>query len=384
MANDLSAIYSTVVFPMGLDRFREALAGVRYIRQDISNEVVKHNNTIVLELNTDGFVANDFIDGNDITIQNVKNNSISVNITEHKEVSFSLSDVQLSKVNATGLIPDTMQNAVDTLSRQINLDFYSLYKDVNQFSGTGTNNAYKSEDILRAKARLSEALVNGAPAVALSSKAFYDIANEMKVWTQTGSLSESVLMNATLPAFSGTSVIFEDQLLNTLKHTSGSASAGAVTVEGAFSAGVSTISLKTAGATDTLLKGDLIEIAGNQYVIGADAIATTSVASVTISPALVADLVDEDAVTMVGDHEVNLAYTRDFAAFISRALQEADEAIGAAKPGIIEEVVSDDNGISLRFTGFYDGMKKRWIWTVDVLYVVKMIDARYACRILNS
>ncbi len=384
MANSLNAIFSTVVFPLALERFAENLEGVKYIRQDVSGTSVEKNHTIRLEMQIDDFVSQPKVDGSDIVLQDINTNSVDVVVSENEHVSFTLSDRQLSDIKANGLLPDAINAASIALSRKINTDFYELYKDVYQVSGTGTANPYKPSDILNATRRLSEALVNGQKFLALSSTAFYDIANETGNWSQTGNISQDVFINAQLPPMQGASVVFEDQLLNTLKHIAGSATGGAVTVNAPATAGDTSIALDTAGATDTFLKGDLIDISGNQYVITADATAVASVATVSISPALVADIAATEAVSTTGDHEVNLMYTRDFAAFVSRSLATADDEVNAAKPGIIEEVMTNEDGISLRFQGFYDGYKQRWVWTMDVLYKVQLINARYACRMLNS
>ncbi len=382
MANSLSAIFSTVVFPLALERFAENLEGVKYIRQDVSGDSVEKNHTIRLEMQIDDFVSKPKVDGSDIVLQDINTNSVDVIVSENEHVSFTLSDKQLADIKANGLLPDAINAASIALSRKINTDFYELYKDTYQYSGTGTANPYKPSDILNATRRLSEALVNGQKFLSLSSTAFYDIANETGNWSQTGNISQDVFINAQLPPMQGASVVFEDQLLNTLKHIAGTASA--VTVTNPVSAGETIIELDTAGATDTFLKGDLIDISGNQYVITQDATAVANVAAVSVSPALVANIGAAEAVSTVGDHEVNLMYTRDFAAFVSRSLATADDEVNAAKPGIIEEVMTNESGISLRFQGFYDGYKQRWVWTMDVLYKVQLINARYACRMLNS
>jgi hypothetical protein len=76
-----------------------------------------------------------------------------------------------------------------------------------------------------------------------------------------------------------------------------------------FDVGVSTIALDGASGTQTLLKGDLINIAGSgQYVVTANATSTTGVfAEVNIYPPLRTAVADGDVVTKVGEHEMNIA-----------------------------------------------------------------------------
>lgn len=93
-------------------------------------------------------------------------------------------------------------------------------------------------------------------------------------------------------------------------HTAGTADATlAVNNVAGYTAGTSTIAIDGATGTQTLLIGDVINIAGSgQHVVTADATSTTGAfAAVSFSPALREDIVDDAVVTKVATHEMNIA-----------------------------------------------------------------------------
>lgn len=113
---------------------------------------------------------------------------------------------------------------------------------------------------------------------------------------------------------------------NILTHASTPLTAGAATINGAHAAGVKTLSIAKATNAATLVKGDIITIAGHTQTYSVQANVTLAVGNtnVTIEPGLKVAQSGGGAVTLVASHVVNLLLHRDCIAFASRPFAGAD------------------------------------------------------------
>lgn len=157
-------------------------------------------------------------------------------------------------------------------------------------------------------------------------------------------------------------------------HTAGGAAA-ATTPLATGSAGATTIAIAATAMTGKLLKGDLLDIAGNQYVVTADTenAAANAIASVPIYPALKATA-SSAAVTFYATHVNNLAFHEKAAALVIRPLQ---------LPSDKQAYIVTFEGLALRVTIGYDMKYKKDTCSMDLLFGVKMLQPELCVRYLG-
>jgi hypothetical protein len=164
--------------------------------------------------------------------------------------------------------------------------------------------------------------------------------------------------------------IYMDQ--NVATHTTGG-DACAVDLEAGYLAGVSTIHVD--GLSATFAVGDLITIGGYEHAVTAVANYSAGDEDITIYPALQADVANDDAITVVADHTANLAFHRNAFALVTRPLEPPMD-------GSRWEQL-DYEGLSVRAVYSYNPTFKTNIISLDILYGVKTLDPRLACRMLG-
>ena len=386
MANNTSALYTSVLLPLALQRLVERMQGLRYIRNDISAEVLEQNQTIKMELQTENFVARDFT--GETVAQDINARSKSITLDKHKEVTFTLTDKEMLEITTSGLLNDVVANAVNAVAKAPVTDFYNLYKEVYAHSGTNAANPFSSDDIFDAEAKMFDNLIEGDKVAALGGKAYTQLSKELKnSGVAADGIASATLQTGELPRISD-SFLFRDQLLTNLKHTAGTASAETLSTSGVTAVDATEIVIGGLSGGETFLTGDVFSIddeSGQQFVVTADVTAGGATATVPVSPKVKVEIADATGITYVGNHDVNLMYARDFAIFAMRALSQPTNELGLDGVNSIQNVVVDPNtGISMRFEAYRVPKKKAFEWTFDILYAVETIDPIYACRILPS
>jgi hypothetical protein len=386
MANNTSALYTKALLPLTLKRLRARMEGLKYVRNDVSGAVANQNQSVIIPLNLDAGTARDF--NGETVAQDLNAKSKTIVINKHKEYTFTLTDAEMLEIQTNMLLNDAVNKAVDAVAKAPVQDFYNLYKEVYNFSGTNASNAYKVDDIIDAEDKLFDKLVDDVTVCSLSSRAYTQLNKELKnAGNYNNEIAGQVLTSGTLPSISNSS-LFKDQLLTRMKHTSGTASVQTISTLGVTAAGSTSIQLDGVSIGDTFVKGDLIAIndgSGQQFVVTADVTATSTDEAVAISPAVTTEIATAVSVTMIGDHNVNLMYTRDFAIFIMRSLSQPTAELGLDGVNSLQEVLVDPvSGVSMRFEAHRLPKKKSFEWTFDILYAVETIDPIYACRILTS
>ena len=172
---------------------------------------------------------------------------------------------------------------------------------------------------------------------------------------------------------------------NCPSHTGGGTgdAAGAVNNGAGYAAGSTSIALDALG-TGTLKKGDTITFAGHstEYVLTADATITTNAATVTISPALTAAVIDDEVVAIDdgSPSEVGLAYHRNAFALAMAPLPEIGNELGAR----VAVVQDPQTGLALRSRLYYVGDSSQVHVALDCLYGVKVLDEQLAVRVEDA
>jgi hypothetical protein len=144
-----------------------------------------------------------------------------------------------------------------------------------------------------------------------------------------------------------------------------------------------TIAIDGMTVSGTIKKGDLLtlnhggSIGVVTYAITADTTANgAGLATVSITPGLRAAVIDNQAVTSVGNHAVNLAFHDKAFCLISRPM------VAPTAPGANVSVVNF-GGIGLRTSVWYEPKDIRTYVRIDGLFGVKTLDARKAFRVLG-
>lgn len=174
--------------------------------------------------------------------------------------------------------------------------------------------------------------------------------------------------------------IFANQNVKT--HTKGTASTGTLALNGAHSAGATTVALDAGSVTGTLVAGDTFVIAGNTQRYSVTATSTASgnaFASVSIFPALVQAYADNAVVTAELSNSTgeNLAFHRNAFALVLAPLPDTIPDQTGARVATVTDPVS---GLSLRARQWYDGNTSKNYTSLDVLFALDVLDPNMAVR----
>lgn len=345
------------------------LVMARLVHRDYSSEFQKVGETITVKRPTT-FESKDFVQGTGIEPQNVTEDSVSVTLNKWKDVSFVVTSKELS-LSIQDFSAQTIRPAMAAHAQAIDADLMALYKDVPYRVGTAATTPDALEDIancrkslnLRAVPTMDRRLV-----VDPEADAKFSILDAIANAEKSG--STAALREAELGRIQGFNLFMSQ---NIASHTTGG-DACAVDLPGSgYAAGVSTIHVD--GLDATFAVGDLITIGGYEHVITAVANYSAGDEDITIYPALQAAVVDGDAITVVASHTANLAFHRNAFALVSRPLEPPMD-------GSRWEQL-DYEGLTVRAVYAYNAQFKTNIVSLDILYGVKTLDPRLACRLLG-
>lgn len=300
--------------------------------------------------------------------------TIDVDVTS-KELTLNIEDFNMQIV----------EPAMVALSEKIDQDLTGLYEDIPYFYGvSGT-----TPDELADMAGVRKVLMNNKTpndgnirlVVDENAEAEFLALDALVNVDKAG--TAAALRDASLGRVYKMS-IYMDQNIKT--HTAGLYSALADVTITAGAAGATSIELTSAAgaSTATLLKGDILTLDGNQYVVTADTAAAASgvIAAVSIYPALPVAFGDmgSAAVTFADvtakAHVANLAFHRNAFALVNRPLMKP---MGGAD----SYVTTAQGVINIRVTMGYNNKKKTNEISFDVLYGTKTLYPELAARLLG-
>jgi hypothetical protein len=390
MANDFSAIGGKIV-AQGLLSLRENAIMARTVNVDYSVDAQnKEGDTINVPIPRP--IASRAVSPGPIPVAPADNSATTTPIVLNKwrEAPFSLTDKEIGEIaNSAGWLPMSVSAAIRSLASDINNDIYALYKNVYGFAGTpgvtpfpiGTGNfAAPPKDATDTRKVLNKQLCPDdgmrrfvldpdAEANALQLPAFAN----MQVTGDAGPAIRGDL---------GTKLNFRwfmDQQAPT--HTAGTIT-GSLTAKSATpqAAGLTTIVGNTgpSGAI-SLVFGDIIVIAGQKqktFVVtsAATQASASSDVNISISPALDTALAGGEAITVKGNHVVNLAFHRDAFAFATRLPN-----IGFTGANIVLPTVDPKTGITLTLEIVRGNAQTMWFFRT--LYGVGILRPELACRL---
>ncbi len=323
------------------------------------------------------------------SIDSLSIDSVTLNLTEWREVKFELTDRELA-LTQEEIIQDHIRPQATALANDIDAFIAGLYTDVPWQIDTA--DPMTGADITAARKQL---FINKAP-----------MGDNM--WGMVGAVEEKELLD--LAAFSqhqggGENAVatqisgflgrkygfnmFANQ--NTPTHTIGTAAAGdtlGIIKAGETPAhGDTTLQLDDLTDSETLLAGDIISIAGitQKYAVTATATSSSTEALVSISPALngldlpsASDVITISGQTSIGE---NLFYHRNWAALAIAPLPSSLPNELGAKVATATDPIT---GLSLRSRIFYTGNDSKVSVCMDVLYGATVLDPNLCVRMSNA
>lgn len=394
MGNTLTNILPKIL-ARGLIVLRKKCIMPRLVNSDFSAEAAKKGTTIDVPVPVAVATENVVPGTTGIAVGDATPGLVQVPLNHWKQnTPIHLTDKELAEVNANEhFLPMQLEEAVKALAGDINTDILSQYtgqyRGVYGWVGTagttpfgdnvGVSSATGARKILNKQLCPPNdrrgVLDYDAEAAALDLSSFSDAEKVM---------SAIVKMEGEIGRKFGVDWAADDDVPY---HTAGTAVGDTITIKDAASIGDVSINLTGDTQAATILRGDIISIAGHDqtycvigdasYAFGAD---PYTLASLGICPALKANLSGGEAVTIKASHRVNLVFHRDAFAFATRALEDANalsRIIGGSSQ--ILSMQDPQTGLVLRLE--VSRQHKQTVWEYDILWGAELVRPELACRL---
>lgn len=301
--------------------------------------------------------------------------NVSIALDQWYEAPFFLTDKELLEVQE-GTIPMQASEAIKAIANNVDAYLFALYAEVYGFAGTAGTTPFGTDltEYLDARKVLNNQLAPMDPrycvidadaeANALGLRAFQDASFRGDAdGIIRGQIGEKL----------GAMWVMDQ---NAPTHTAGTAS-GATTDAAGYAAGVSTVTLASAG-TGTILVGDIITFANHAqtYAVTTGDSDVSNGGSISFTPALQTALPGSaQAITVKATHVVNLAFHRDAIALASRPFAGADP-MGL---GTFMSAVDPVSRLALRLE--VSRQHKRTRFSYDILYGAQLVRPELASRL---
>ena len=316
---------------------------------------------------------------------------VQVTLNKWKEVKFVITDQELA-YTGEAIINDHIRPAAYAIADQIDQDLVALTPSVVNATAKsgGTNGAMDIADVLAARKALFDAKCPMDPGflhAMLHGAAEADMLGlaQFTQYNTAGTAGVDSLMRGSMGTRYGFE-FFSNQ--NYYTHTPGTAADTAAALNGNHALGATTLSITAYEASGTIKTGDLITITGDttgSYAVTADKTASGgAITDLTIEPGLRVASLGNAVVTATlvggsggGAHPQPLFFHRNYACLAMAPLTTLPRELGA----MVETVTDPITGLSLRSRMYYDGANSAVYVAIDVLYGVKILDGRLACRV---
>lgn len=380
MANALDIIVPQIL-AQGLAVLRENIVMPFLVNRGYSSEAAQRGDTVTIPVPS-AMTAEDVTSGlikDMVAPQDVTPSSVTIPMDQWKKADFAMTDKDLVEIQE-GYLPLQAESAVKALANKVDQDLLGMISGLYGFSGTlGADEGFKTiSDVVAARRVLNEQLAPMDPrylvvgpqgeAEMLSIQAFHD--------ASFGVGGEAIL-EGRLTRRLGFGIAM-DQNVGTLTQAAGP---GDVTVS--FDEAVSAKTVSADAGTGEFAVGALVDIAtiSGNFVI-TSVTGTGSSAIYGIEPALPAGasggpvaMSDAVGVTTGEAYEANMAFHRDFAAFVTRPLAAGAEGLGT----VVRSISDPESRLTLRLEISRENKQTRWCW--DILYGFALIRRELGCRV---
>lgn len=340
---------------------------------DYSDDFGKQGDTVQVK-KPPVYIADEF--SSEITVQDVKEESVLVKLDKIADVSVTLSAKEMA-LNLEDFSKQVVEPAAIALAEKINADGLALYKDIPYVCGTAGETPSTIDIFAEASKVLNDNKVPTTKRSAVwNSDALLNFQKIPALLNAEKAGSTKALRDGSI----GRVIGLENYMLQQVcKHSSGglTATGGNLVVTAPCSAGSDTVSIGTstsAALGGTLKYGDLVTVGGKirtvTEVVGSD----SKTISVRVYPAFDKTVAASSPVTVIGDHSANLAFHKNAFGFVTRPLERARGA---------ESYVTSFGGLTLRVTMGYDMTTKKQTLSIDTLYGFKTLYPELAVRVLG-
>lgn len=369
MANN-SFITVKEIARITLPRLLENLSFPNLVYKDYSGDFVEGKGATIQVRKPVLLEAKEFNEAQGTSAQAVNETSVDVTLDKLATVDVEFSAIERA-TNIDSLDRQFLTPAAVAIAQKINSDGLMMYQDIPYVVGTAGTTPSSLADIANVRKALN---INKVPTA--NRKAVWDPEADAKFTTIEAivnaekSGSTQALREGSIGKIFG----LDNYMSQAVKvHKKGTLT-GTPKPKAAVNAGATSLTLAGTTLTGTLVKGDILTILSDTYVVKNDATAAENEITVNIYPALKKNVTASTAVALTGDHTANLAFNPNAFAFVCRPL---------ASPAGVESYVTSFNGISLRVVKGYDMKYKRDMLSMDVLYGYKTMYEELAQRVMG-
>lgn len=368
--NDIEAYVNEVILPDAMKRLRARVVARNIVTVNNTDESKEVGDTVrvPMPVTFDKVDKFDPVNGTFATPITVKKVDVTVDRHYFKQV-------EMSDMEFTGSTSGPLQNAVggmvDVICRGYNGDIAETGLEIPNFSGDlMSSNKRDGSDLINLQEAIEQANVHDDRKLYLTSRSNADLLNVYANYNYKDAEASGVLGNKF-----NFDIMSDNQAI---MHKAGSASANAgLKVAADAQTGTSAISI-SAKAGDRFVKGDILVIAGTDqtFAVASTVVAVDGSNTVPTTTEIKSTIFANAAVTVVGDHRIDLACTPTFAMLVSRKLESP-----AGQPGVITGYISDEvSGLSLQSMIWYDAARRKHQFRLETLFGLKVLDHDRAMR----
>jgi hypothetical protein len=311
------------------------------------------------------------------SIEDTEETSVSITLNRQYGVPRALTSKELT-MNIDDFTRIVTQPAINAIAENVNAAILARYEDIPYYTGTSGT----TPDALSDLANVGKVLnTNDAPQMDRALVMDFDALAKYQALDSIVEVDKSgtnqALRQGLLGQIYGMTLAADGQVPT---HTAGTFTAIATPVtDGVTAAGATTITMDGGSGTETILKGDIFTIDGQQYVATANATATGGEIDVPVYPAVPAEIANDTAVTFPDEsataHVANLGFHRDAFAL---AMAPLEAPMGGANAATV-----NFKGLSIRVIMDFDFNNDKNLIRFDVLYGVKTMFPELAVRLLG-
>lgn len=341
-----------------LPRLQEKLVMPNLVYKDLSPAFASKLGSTIQVRKPVILTANDFDPVAGVTTEGIKEESVDVKLDKIATVDVEVTALE-GALNINDWNRQFIEPAVNALAEKINAEGLAMYSGLQNFIGTpGTTpndlTAFSNISLAMNIAKVPEDGRNVIwdPYADASFKTIPAIVNAEKSGT-----TEALRRGSIGSIFNLNNYMAQGVKHHKTKITAATAlKVTAKVTEGATQLGVTGTTL-----TGNFVKGDVLTIAGKNYVVTADSgvASTNAITNVQVAPALPALEANAEITFSINGYTANMAFNPMAFAFVTRPL---------VAPRGVESYVTTYNGLSLRVTRGYDMKYKKETMSMDILY----------------
>lgn len=353
-----------------LPRLMENLVFPNLVHKDYSGDYARNLGDTIQVRKPVVLEAKEFDQAAGVTPQDIVETSVPVTLDKIATVDIEITAIQ-GATNINDINRQFLEPAAVALAQKINSDGLGLYADIPYIGGTAGTTPSSLDDLANVRKLLNANKVPVSPRYALwDTEADAKLVTVPAIVNAEKSGSTGALREGSLGRVMGLDSYMSQAVK---RHTKGTLSA-AVKPKATTNAGAKTLTLSATAVTGTLVKGDLLTILGDTYVVTDTATAASNEIAVNIYPALKKGVGTATAVAVTENHTANLGFHPSAFAFVTRPL---------VKPSGVDSYVTSFNGVSLRVVQGYNMTYKKEMLSMDVLYGYKTMYPELAVRYMG-